>query len=65
MRVFKTSLFKKEVMYVVLVHSPKDNDNKTYNFEQYPKLLDESNAICAYKNGHFIWRPEAMCGESR
>lgn len=65
MRVFKTSLYKKEVMYVVLVHSPNDNNNKIYNFEQYPILPDEPNPICAYKDGCFIWRPQAMCGEKR
>ncbi|CAI5660429.1 unnamed protein product [Oreochromis niloticus] len=63
MRVFKTSLYKKEVMYVVLVHSPNDNNNKI--FEQYPILPDEPNPICAYKDGCFIWRPQAMCGEKR
>ncbi|XP_019212930.1 uncharacterized protein LOC109201612 [Oreochromis niloticus] len=62
MRVFKTSLYKKQVMYAVLVHRPNDNNE---NFKQYPELLDGPNAICAYRDGRFIWRPQAMCGQDR
>ncbi|XP_044226092.1 uncharacterized protein LOC122995131 [Thunnus albacares] len=58
MRVFKTVLYKQEVMYAVLVHSPANQEL----FSEYPLLTDDPNAICAYRDGHFIWRPEAMCG---
>ncbi|XP_026037078.1 uncharacterized protein LOC113030130 isoform X4 [Astatotilapia calliptera] len=57
MRVFKTSLYKQEVMYTVLVHSPHDGER----FTKYPVLPDEPSNICAYRDGHFTWRPEAMC----
>ncbi|KAM4624377.1 uncharacterized protein ACJ7VT_005230 [Polymixia lowei] len=57
LRVFETVLYKQEVMYTVLVHS------HFYNtlFKDYPLLTDSPDGVCAYKDGHFIWRPEAMC----
>ncbi|XP_042288169.1 uncharacterized protein LOC121910868 isoform X2 [Thunnus maccoyii] len=58
MRVFKTFLYKQKVMYAVLVHSPANQEL----FSEYPLLTDDPNAICAYRDGRFIWRPEAMCG---
>eukprot|EP00064_Thunnus_orientalis_P025192 superscaffoldBa00012139_g25531 len=61
MRVFKTVLYKQEVMYAVLVHNPANQEL----FSEYPLLTDDPNAICAYRDGHFIWRPEAMCGTHR
>ncbi|MEQ2314861.1 hypothetical protein AMECASPLE_016299 [Ameca splendens] len=57
MRVYKTVLYKQEVMYVVLVHSP-EFDKK---FSKYPLLKDDPNAVCVYRDGRFIWRSEAMC----
>ncbi|XP_072230579.1 uncharacterized protein [Leuresthes tenuis] len=57
MRVYETVLYKQEVMYVVLVHSP-DNEEL---FSKYPLLTDDPNAVCVYRDGKFIWRPEAMC----
>ncbi|XP_029957328.1 uncharacterized protein LOC115395812 [Salarias fasciatus] len=62
MRVFRTSVFKQEVQYVVLVHRPKD----IKRFSKYPLLEDQrEDAVCTYRGGHFIWRPEAMCGTHR
>ncbi|KAK1882374.1 hypothetical protein KUDE01_023157 [Dissostichus eleginoides] len=61
MRVYQTHLYKQEVMYVVLVHSPANEEQ----FSEYPLLTDDPNAVCCYKDGHFIWRPEAMCGTHR
>ncbi|XP_014190842.1 uncharacterized protein LOC106633290 [Haplochromis burtoni] len=61
LRVFKTSLYKQEVVYAVLVHSPHDDGR----FSEYPELPDDDpNAVCAYRREEniFIWRPEAMCG---
>ncbi|XP_028450419.1 uncharacterized protein LOC114566293 [Perca flavescens] len=55
MRVFKTILYKQEVNYVVLVHSP-DQDQ----FSDYPLLTEDPDAVCTYRDGCFIWRPEAM-----
>lgn len=61
MRVLKTVLYKQEVMYAVLVHSPASQDL----FLDYPLLTDDSNSVCTYKDGCFIWRSEAMCETHR
>ncbi|CAI5660583.1 uncharacterized protein LOC102079137 [Oreochromis niloticus] len=62
MRVFKTSLYKQEVVHVVLVHSPANQEL----FSKYPLLpRDDPDAVCTYKDGRFIWRPEAMCETHR
>ncbi|XP_078786689.1 uncharacterized protein LOC144983628 isoform X2 [Oryzias latipes] len=58
MRVFETVLYKQEIMYSVLVHSP----NGPEDFSQYPLLAEDQNAVCFFKDGRFIWRSEAMCG---
>lgn len=57
MRAFRTSLYKVEVMYTVLVHSPADEKS----FSDYPLLDDVENPICTYKDGCIVWWPEAMC----
>ncbi|XP_033992886.1 uncharacterized protein LOC117488195 [Trematomus bernacchii] len=56
MRVYQTHLYPQEVMYAVLVHGPANQE-----FSDYPLLTDDPNAVCCYKDGRFIWRPEAMC----
>ncbi|XP_033992887.1 uncharacterized protein LOC117488196 [Trematomus bernacchii] len=61
MRVYETHLYKQEVMYVVLVHSPANQEQ----FSEYPLLTDDPNAVCCYRDGRFIWRPEAMCETHR
>ncbi|MEQ2259835.1 hypothetical protein XENORESO_019674, partial [Xenotaenia resolanae] len=58
MRMYRTVLYSQEVMHVVLVHSPTSEKEYT----QYPLLSDRPDAVCVYRDGHFIWRPEAMCG---
>ncbi|XP_061595118.1 uncharacterized protein LOC133459260 [Cololabis saira] len=56
MRIYETVLYKQEVVHVVLVHSPDNQD-----FTNYPEVPnDDPNAICVFKDGTFIWRPEAM-----
>lgn len=57
MRVMETVLYKQEVMYAVLVHSPANQRL----FKQYPLLTDHPGAVCCYRDGYFLWRPEAMC----
>ncbi|KAK2827978.1 hypothetical protein Q5P01_019012 [Channa striata] len=57
MRIFRTVLYKQEVVHVVLVHSPTNQEL----FSEFPLLTDDPNAVCVYRDGHFIWRPEAMC----
>ncbi|XP_030294466.1 uncharacterized protein LOC115594501 [Sparus aurata] len=60
MRVYETVLYKQEVVYVILVHSPANQ-----KFSDRPLLPDDPNSVCSYKDGRFIWRPEAMCGTHR
>ncbi|KAG7231452.1 hypothetical protein INR49_011913, partial [Caranx melampygus] len=56
MRVYETVLYKQEVMYVVLVHSPD-----VQKFNSYPVLSEDPEAVCCYKDGHFfIWRSQAI-----
>lgn len=57
MRAFRTYLYKQEVMYVVLVHRPRDKEL----FFDYPLLTDTPNPVCAYRDGGIIWRAQAMC----
>ncbi|XP_035998576.1 uncharacterized protein LOC105921050 isoform X2 [Fundulus heteroclitus] len=57
MRVYETVLYKQQVMYVVLVHSPEFS----WKFSDYPLLRDDPEAVCVYRDGCFIWRAEAMC----
>ncbi|XP_068587804.1 uncharacterized protein [Cebidichthys violaceus] len=61
MRMYTTRLYKQEVMYAVLVHSPANQDE----FSEYPLLPDDPKAVCAYKDDCFIWRSEAMCETHR
>ncbi|XP_041657717.1 uncharacterized protein LOC121519021 [Cheilinus undulatus] len=57
MRVFETHLYRQEVMYAVLVHSPANQEQ----FNKYPLLTEDPDAVCCYRDGYFLWRPEAMC----
>lgn len=62
MRIYETVLYKQEVMHVVLVHSPANQED----FSEYPLLLtDDLDAVCVFRDGRFIWRPEAMCETHR
>ncbi|KAK5858117.1 hypothetical protein PBY51_002284 [Eleginops maclovinus] len=61
MRVYQTHLYKQEVMYAVLVHSPANQEQ----FSESPLLNDDPNAVCCYRDGLFIWRPQAMCETHR
>lgn len=55
LRIYGTKLFKQEIEYVVLVHSP-DLDEM---FCQFPKLTD--NPWVAYDGHQIIWRAQAIC----
>ncbi|KAI9522784.1 hypothetical protein NQZ68_033120 [Dissostichus eleginoides] len=61
MRVYQTHLYRQEVMYAVLVHSPANQEQ----FSEYPLLSDDPNAVCCYRDGCFIWSSEAMCETHR
>ncbi|XP_027887377.1 uncharacterized protein LOC114153195 [Xiphophorus couchianus] len=57
MRMYRTVLYSQEVMHVVLIHSPANERE----FSQYPPMSDAPDAVCVYRDGRFLWRPEAMC----
>ncbi|XP_068455050.1 uncharacterized protein [Clinocottus analis] len=58
MRVLGTHLFAQQVMHVVLVHGPAHQE-----YSGHPLLPDDDpNAVCTFRDGRFIWRPEAMSG---
>ncbi|XP_008331653.1 uncharacterized protein LOC103395660 [Cynoglossus semilaevis] len=57
LQVYETVLYKQEVMYVVLVGTKAD--------PRYPSLGNNPNAVCAYDDGRFIWRSQAMCETHR
>lgn len=61
MRAFRTSLYKAEVMYTVLVHSQANEEL----FCDYPLLGEVQNPICDYRDGCIVWWPEAMCAAHR
>ena len=55
LRVYETVLYKQEVMYVVLIHSPDVHD-----YDGYPELGDNDEGVCAYRDGEIIWRAQAI-----
>ncbi|XP_051742536.1 uncharacterized protein LOC127508531 isoform X2 [Ctenopharyngodon idella] len=55
LRVYETKLFKQEIEYVVLVHSPQNNEK----FSQYPLLT--SSPLVSYDGNQVIWRAQAIC----
>ncbi|KAA0721721.1 Deoxynucleoside triphosphate triphosphohydrolase SAMHD1 [Triplophysa tibetana] len=55
LRVYGTKLFKQEIEYVVLVHSPQFNKE----FENYPELA--SSPLVAYDGNKILWKAQAIC----
>ncbi|XP_051982793.1 uncharacterized protein LOC127643897 [Xyrauchen texanus] len=55
LRVFETVIYKKEIMYVVLVHSPEMNQK----FQDFPEL--KSSSFITYDEGKIIWKAQAIC----
>ncbi|XP_016344506.1 uncharacterized protein LOC107690638 [Sinocyclocheilus anshuiensis] len=55
LRIYGTKLFKQEIEYVVLVHSPLVNTL----FSQFPKLTH--SPWVAYDGHQIIWRAQAIC----
>ncbi|CAM4455712.1 unnamed protein product [Leuciscus chuanchicus] len=55
LRVYETKLFKQEIEYVVLVHSPEFNEK----FSKYPLLT--SSPLVSYEGNQIIWRAQAIC----
>ncbi|XP_076834622.1 uncharacterized protein LOC143480701 isoform X2 [Brachyhypopomus gauderio] len=54
LRVFKTITYKQEIVYAVLVHSPKNDEQ----FKHLP-YLEKSEFIC-YLDGEIIWKAQAI-----
>ncbi|XP_067260801.1 uncharacterized protein [Chanodichthys erythropterus] len=55
LRVYGTKLFNKLIEYVVLIHSPQNNEN----FSKYPLLT--SSPLVSYDGNQIIWRAQAIC----
>ncbi|RXN13627.1 hypothetical protein ROHU_009569 [Labeo rohita] len=55
LRIYGTKVFKQEIEYVVLVHSPEFNEQ----FCQFPELT--SSPLVAYDGEKVIWRAQAIC----
>ncbi|KAK9981779.1 hypothetical protein ABG768_001303 [Culter alburnus] len=55
LRVYGTKLFNKLIEYVVLVHSPQNNEK----FSKYPLLT--SSPLVSYDGNQIIWRAQAIC----
>lgn len=56
-RVYQTKLYKKEIVYVILIHKPQLNEK----FEDYPELTSTSSTLVSYKSGEILWKAQAMC----
>ncbi|XP_067298514.1 uncharacterized protein [Pseudorasbora parva] len=55
LRVYGTKLFKQEIEYVVLVHSPQFDEK----FSKNPPLT--SSPLVSYDGSQIIWRAQAIC----
>ncbi|KAL4617073.1 hypothetical protein GN956_G22178 [Arapaima gigas] len=55
LRVYKTEVYKLEIMHVILVHSPA-----VHCFHAYPELQDNSQIVCALGEQQMVWRPQAI-----
>ncbi|ROL51995.1 hypothetical protein DPX16_23487 [Anabarilius grahami] len=55
LRVYETKLFKQEIEYIVLIHSPQNNEK----FSKYPLLT--SSSLVSYDGNQIIWRAQAIC----
>ncbi|XP_021444130.2 uncharacterized protein LOC110508017 [Oncorhynchus mykiss] len=54
LRVYETVVYKQEIMYAVVVHSPKETQ-----FDKYP-LLEGAEAMCSYREGTIVWNAQAV-----
>ncbi|KAF5896625.1 uncharacterized protein DAT39_013647 [Clarias magur] len=56
LRVYETVTYRQQIVYIVLIHSPEDNER----FREYP-LLEASDWV-RYCDGKIIWKAQAVCG---
>ncbi|KAL2083054.1 hypothetical protein ACEWY4_020827 [Coilia grayii] len=54
LRVWETIVYKQEVMYTVLVHSPDVHD-----YDGFP-VLGHNDNMCAYQNSEIMWHAQAI-----
>lgn len=54
LRIHETVVFKQQIMYSVVVHSPDVTE-----FTEYP-LLGDGSPVLAFREGKMIWHAEAM-----
>ncbi|XP_060788873.1 uncharacterized protein LOC132893760 [Neoarius graeffei] len=55
LRVYETITYKQLIVYVVLIHSPEDNER----FGGYPLL--EASEWVRYQDGKITWKAQAIC----
>ncbi|KAL7832835.1 hypothetical protein SRHO_G00298530 [Serrasalmus rhombeus] len=55
LRMFKTVLYRQEIMYTVLIHSPQLQE-----YDDYPVLTDGPDDLCTYSDGVITWRAQAI-----
>ncbi|XP_023681474.2 uncharacterized protein [Paramormyrops kingsleyae] len=55
LRVYKTVVYKKEIVHVVVIHSPDVLD-----FDECPILQDNEDVPYALRDGSLLWRPRAI-----
>lgn len=59
LREYKTMFYKKEIMYVVLVHSPEDNER----FKKFPSI--ENSSFVDYEESQILWKAQAIGDDIR
>ncbi|XP_073721244.1 uncharacterized protein [Misgurnus anguillicaudatus] len=57
LRVYQTKIYKQEIVYAVLVHSPQMNEK----FQNYPELTSDSQSLVFIQAGQIIWNAQAIC----
>ncbi|XP_072515091.1 uncharacterized protein [Salminus brasiliensis] len=53
-RIFDTEIYKKEILYTVLVHP-----QHVARYDRYPRLPCGDSAVCGYSQGNISWRCQA------
>lgn len=59
LRVYQTKIYKQEIVYAVLVHSPQMNNE----FQNYPELTSNSESLVSIQveTGQITWNAQAIC----
>ncbi|XP_048055386.1 uncharacterized protein LOC125273770 [Megalobrama amblycephala] len=59
LREYKTKFYKQEIMYVVLVHSPEDNER----FKKFPRI--KNSLFVDYEENQILWKAQAIGDDIR